>query len=130
MGGRAAAGLVVSLLGFAISRGLSAPPGVKPYTTWSDYGGSADSSHYSALDQINKENVAKFVQVWFYPAPGPSNRFAFNPVIADNFMYVLKPGGILVSLNGMPLVIKGKPLVTGVYSESKTSIVPALKLAA
>ena len=32
-------------------------PRRKPYTTWSDYGGSADSMQYSALTQITKENV-------------------------------------------------------------------------
>src|SRR5437867_9368684 len=89
---RVIVGSAVLVLGFAISLGLSAPPNAKPYTTWSDYGGSADSSHYSALDRINKQNVAKLEQAWFYPARGPTNRFAFNPVIADNFMYVLKPG--------------------------------------
>src|SRR5687768_5903323 len=29
----------------------------KPYTTWQSYAGGAHSSHYSALDQINKKNV-------------------------------------------------------------------------
>ena len=34
----------------------------KPYTTWRQYAGGAHSSQYSALDQINKGNVAKLQQ--------------------------------------------------------------------
>lgn len=38
----------------------AAPPAAKrPYTTWSDYGGAADSVQYSALNQINKDNVGQ-----------------------------------------------------------------------
>ena len=43
---------------FFLSPG-AAPPAKQPYTTWSDYGGSADSSQYSALRQINKSNVSR-----------------------------------------------------------------------
>src|SRR5947207_6457 len=61
----------------------------QPYTTWSDYAGGAESMQYSALKQINKSNVSKLELAWFYPAPGPSGRFAFNPLIVDGVMYVV-----------------------------------------
>ena len=93
-----AAGLAVLLAGLVISRSVSAQPKPQPYTAWSDYGGAADGSQYSALKQIDKSNVAKLELAWFYPAPGPSNRFAFNPLTVDNYVYVLKPGGMLVAL--------------------------------
>jgi quinoprotein glucose dehydrogenase len=51
----------------------------QPYTTWSDYGGSADSMQYSALRQINRENVNRLEPARFYSVPGPSGRFGFNP---------------------------------------------------
>ena len=35
----------------------------RPYTTWRDYGGSADSMQYSALSQVNKSNVTQAVDV-------------------------------------------------------------------
>ena len=60
-----------------------------PYTTWSDYGGSADSMQYSALRQINKSNVAQLQQAWFYPVTDRNGAFSFNPIVVDGVMYVL-----------------------------------------
>ncbi len=60
-----------------------------PYTTWSDYGGSADSMQYSALTQINKSNVKQLKLAWFLPAPGPTGRFSFNPLVINGIMYVI-----------------------------------------
>ena len=33
---------------------------------WKDYGGSADSSQYSALKQIDRGNVSKLKVAWTY----------------------------------------------------------------
>jgi glucose dehydrogenase len=55
----------------------------KPYTTWQSYAGGAHSSQYSALDQINKKNVAKLLVAWSYPIAGAS---IFNPVVVDGVM--------------------------------------------
>ena len=44
---------------------------------------------YSALKQINKTNVSKLQLAFFYPAPGPSGRFAFSPLIVDDVMFVV-----------------------------------------
>ena len=59
------------------------------YSSWSDYGGSADSMQYSSLKQINKSNVDQLKQAWFVPAPGPVGRFSFNPLVVDGVMYVV-----------------------------------------
>jgi quinoprotein glucose dehydrogenase len=59
-----------------------------PYTTWSDYAGSADSMQYSALIQITKRNVKQLEPAWFYAVPGDAIRLAFNPLIVDDVMYV------------------------------------------
>jgi len=71
-------------------RGAS-PPKVQPYTTWSAFGGTADSMQYSALTQINKTNVGQLEQVWFYPVVGRAE-LAFSPLIAGNIMYVAGTG--------------------------------------
>jgi quinoprotein glucose dehydrogenase len=71
----------------------------KPYTTWSDYGGSADSMQYSALTQIDKTNVSRLQLAWFHAAPGPSGRFAFNPLVVDDVMYVVGKDGAVVALD-------------------------------
>jgi len=73
--------------------------GQKPYTTWSDYGGAADSMQYSALKQISKTNVGKVEQAWFYPAPGPGGRFAFSPLVVNGVMYVVGKDSVITALD-------------------------------
>ena len=51
------------------------PPAARPYTTWSDYGGSADSMQYSALKQIAKHKVGQLELAWFYPVPDRKGNF-------------------------------------------------------
>ena len=72
----------------AATGGVSAA-GNQSYTTWADYGGSADSMQYSALTQINKTNVKQLEPVWSFPVPGTSGRFGFNPLVVDDVMFVL-----------------------------------------
>ena len=81
------AGGIVSLTGIAVAIALATPfdspfglargrlaaqarqagtsrAGAKPYTTWQSYAGGGHSSQYSALDQINRKNVAKLQVAW------------------------------------------------------------------
>src|SRR5882672_599021 len=58
----------------------------KPYTTWRAYGGSASSSQYSALDQINKKNVTQLEVAWTFPVG--ERGFTQNPIVVDRTMYV------------------------------------------
>jgi quinoprotein glucose dehydrogenase len=98
----------------------------QPYTTWSDYGGSADTMQYSALQQIDKSNVSKVERAWFYPAPGPNGRFAFSPLVVDGALYVVGKDSIITALDatsGKELwthPVEGKPTDRGFnYWESK-----------
>ncbi len=68
------------------------------HKTWMDYGGGPDSSHFIALDQINKSNVGQLQIAWNYPT-GDNRSYLFNPVIVDNVMYVLARNSSLVALN-------------------------------
>ncbi|HET9196239.1 MAG TPA: PQQ-binding-like beta-propeller repeat protein [Vicinamibacterales bacterium] len=108
-------GGIISLTGIVVAIALATPFGpfdsrlalaqgrqggggratTKPYTTWQSYAGGAHSSQYSALDQINKKNVAKLQVAWSYPIGGNS---IFNPVVIDDVMYV-PSGGALVALD-------------------------------
>ena len=90
-----AAGAVVTASVFVPLRGQSP----SPYTTWSDYGGSADSMQYSALKQINKANVSQLEQAWFYPVPDRTAAFSFNPIVVDGVMYVLGRGNSIAALD-------------------------------
>src|SRR5688572_28650518 len=76
-------GGVVSLTGIVVGIALATLAGqarqggasrttAKPYTTWQSYAGGAHSSQYSALDQINKRNVAKLEVAWSFPITGNS----------------------------------------------------------
>jgi glucose dehydrogenase len=100
-------GGIVSLTGLAVAialatlAGQSRPGGTgraaaKPYTTWQSYAGGAHSSQYSALDQINKKNVAKLDVAWSVPITGNS---IFNPVIVDGVMYIPAGGGALAAID-------------------------------
>jgi quinoprotein glucose dehydrogenase len=62
--------------------------GQPAHATWSDYGGSADSSQYSSLDQINRGNVSRLKVAWKFPT-GDGNKYLFNPIVVDGVMYVL-----------------------------------------
>jgi quinoprotein glucose dehydrogenase len=88
--------------------GIGAQPAAQktPYTTWSDYGGSADSMQYSALTQITKQNVNRLEQAWFFPVPDRKGNFGFNPIVVDGVIYVLGPKDAIVALEADT----GKPL--------------------
>jgi quinoprotein glucose dehydrogenase len=70
----------------------------KPYSTWSEYGGTRDSSQYSSLTQIDKSNVAQLEQVWFYQAGNNGFRFGSNPIVVGNVMYVIGKNNAVVAL--------------------------------
>ena len=70
----------------------------RPYTTWSDYGGSSDAAQYSSLSQIDRSNVSKLEIAWTYPT-GDTGKYLFNPVVVDGTMYVLAKNNSVVALN-------------------------------
>ena len=72
-------------------------PAQQDHKTWRDYGGGPDSSHYSALTQINKSNVTQLKVAWTFPT-GDDHAYLFNPLIVDNTMYVLAKSNSLVAL--------------------------------
>jgi quinoprotein glucose dehydrogenase len=74
------------------------PSPAADYRTWSDYGGTADAAQYSAISQINRANVSKLEVAWTYPT-GDNNKYFFNPVIVDGFIYVLAKNNSIVALD-------------------------------
>jgi len=65
------------------------------YTTWERYLGDATSSHYSALDQINTENVQQLQLAWTYHTgdadPEGRTQIQCNPIIIDSVLYATSP---------------------------------------
>jgi quinoprotein glucose dehydrogenase len=68
------------------------------HKTWSQYGGGPDSSKYTTLNQITKENVGNLTVAWTYPTRDHST-YLFNPLVVEGTMYVLARGNSLVALN-------------------------------
>jgi glucose dehydrogenase len=96
---------VVTGGGLATGLGGQAPPGsaatngtrgARPYTTWTAYGGGADSSQYSALTQVNTSNVSRLQVVWTFPVTGT---VIFNPLVVDGVMYLQASGNTLVAVD-------------------------------
>src|SRR3954447_20716235 len=71
----------------------------QPYTSWMAHLGGIDSPQYSALTQIDKSNVTRLEQAWFYPAGENGTRFGFNPTVIDGVMYVMGARNAVVALN-------------------------------
>jgi quinoprotein glucose dehydrogenase len=80
-----------------LAAGVSAA-GAQPHSTWADYGGSADSSQYSALKQIDRSNVSKLEVAWTF-STADHNRYFFNPVVIDGVMFVLAKNNSIVALD-------------------------------
>jgi quinoprotein glucose dehydrogenase len=86
------------LLALAIGLAVPFAAAGQNHKTWMDYGGGPDSSHFIALDQINKSNVAQLQIAWTYPT-GDNHSYLFNPIVVDNLMYVLARNSSLVALD-------------------------------
>lgn len=90
----------VHTLALSLALAIGLPAAAQDYKTWSDYGGSADSSQYSALSQINRTNVSKLQVAWTYPT-GDDNNYSFNPLVVDTSMYVLARNNSIVAVDAV-----------------------------
>ena len=79
------AGIAVAAAANVVERASQAQQ-PQPYTKWDQYGGSADSMQYSALAQINKNNVKELQRAWFYAVAGEADQLVFNPLIVEDVM--------------------------------------------
>jgi len=75
----------------------------KPYTTWSVYRGDKKSTGYSALSQINKNNLNRLEVAWTYhtgdASEGNRSTIECNPIIVNGIMYMTSPRLKLIALN-------------------------------
>ena len=67
-------------------------------TSWSEYLGGPDSSHYSPLKQVNTRNVKQLEVAWSYET-GDELSYTFCPLVVDNIAYVAAKQGALVALD-------------------------------
>src|SRR5690606_16419670 len=54
------------------------------YRTWDAYLGGPDSTQYSSLSQINKQNVSQLEVAWTFET---GNNPIFNPLVVDGVIY-------------------------------------------
>jgi quinoprotein glucose dehydrogenase len=83
------------LLLFWIAIASSFAVAQQDHKSWSDYGGGADNSRFTALEQIKKSNVKQLEVAWTY-FNGAS---AMNSIIADGVMYVYGRNNSLIALD-------------------------------
>ncbi|BBC73895.1 pyrroloquinoline quinone-dependent dehydrogenase [Altererythrobacter sp. B11] len=76
----------------------AAPQGNFDFTGWDGYLGGSDSSQYSSLAQIDKQNVANLQLAWSYKT-GEGQPPRLNPVIGGGRMYVITGDNNIAALN-------------------------------
>ena len=72
--------------------------GQQARTTWKDYLGGPDSSHYSALKQINTKNVNQLQVAWSFET-GDNASYTFSPLVVDDIAYFAAKQGSLVAVD-------------------------------
>ncbi|HEX4275507.1 MAG TPA: pyrroloquinoline quinone-dependent dehydrogenase [Bryobacteraceae bacterium] len=96
---------ITGLAAAALIIGVQAGPHVvsaaadRPFNTWHEHLGGADSSQYSSLRQINKSNVKQLQIAWTYSTGEGS--YLFNPIVIDGVMYVQAKSNSLVALDAL-----------------------------
>ncbi|MBI3207708.1 MAG: PQQ-dependent dehydrogenase, methanol/ethanol family [Candidatus Solibacter usitatus] len=72
---------------------------------WLTYSGNYASHHYSALQQINRTNVARLKTAWIYQVRG-RHHLETTPLVFDGVMYITDPPSDVTALDlktGRPL---------------------------
>ena len=82
-----------------LTLGAAAPVSVG----WPVYGGDQAATHYSPLNQINRENVARLRPAWVHNAPPEAARYRgaveCTPLVVDGVMYIVGAALIVQALD-------------------------------
>jgi quinoprotein glucose dehydrogenase len=74
-------------------------PKRKTFLKWERSHGDNSGARYSALNQINRQNVTNLQVAWIYHSKDGSNAIQCNPIIVRNLMIVPTPGKFVVGVN-------------------------------
>jgi glucose dehydrogenase len=69
------------------------------YRTWQRSHGDNGGTRFSALDQINRQNVTNLQQAWIYHSKDGSNNIQCNPIIVGRLMFAPTPGRHVVAVD-------------------------------
>ena len=93
---------IPALIGFFVvvfGMSASSQDRTKSGANWEMIGGTSGNSHYSALSQINRKNVAHLRVAWTSDT-GESGGLETTPVIVDGVVYAYTPSRQVVALDG------------------------------
>ncbi len=86
------------VLAFGVyTAGLSAAPDSSATQDWPSYGGH-DGTHYSALSQINRDNVKNLAVAWKYDT-GEKGGLESSPIMVGKVLYACTPGRSVIALD-------------------------------
>ena len=92
---------LTTLAAFFVTSFVSAA--TDPHSNWSVYSGDATGSKYSALTQIDRNNVTQLKPTWVFRTDDmttqPASTIQCNPIIVDGTAFVTTPGLKLVALD-------------------------------
>lgn len=102
---------VLTLCAFATTIAVVAAQAPEPRTEWRYYGGNKGFTRYSALDQINRDNVKNLRIAWRRPAVNDKMIAAFpdtrpnaylraTPIMIDGVLYTQDAHGLVIALDG------------------------------
>src|SRR6185503_13742875 len=74
---------------------------------WLTYSGNYNSQRYSALTQINRQNVNQLRPAWMYQLKRPGV-FEASPIVVDGIMYITEPPSTVTAIDART----GRPLWT------------------
>ncbi len=74
-------------------------PKPETFLTWHRSHGDNGGMRYSALAQVNRQNVAKLEQAWIYHSGDGRNNLQCNPIIVRGTMIAPTPGNFMVGIN-------------------------------
>jgi quinoprotein glucose dehydrogenase len=65
---------------------------------WPVYGGNFDNTHYSSLDQLNRDNVKNLQLAWSFDT-GESGGLQTSPIVVDSVLYGITPSQKIFALD-------------------------------
>jgi quinoprotein glucose dehydrogenase len=88
-----------TIAAFLLLAGLLAA--ADPHREWTVYGGGADSIRYSALNQINRNNISRLAVAWTYDTGDAfhDSEMECNPIVVDGVLYATTPKLRLIALD-------------------------------
>jgi len=96
---KTAVAALIGLYGLGLGKSAADENKAKAGADWSMMGGTPGNSHYSALSQINRSNVASLKIAWTFDT-GQSDGLETTPIIVDGVLYAFSPSQQVIALDG------------------------------